>query len=100
MQSKEEHVGRTVSSTKESEEELRIAKKRLSPRTINIPNEQDDIEQLLQASSEEVNLIDMFQNAGAPDFDPPHQGNQLHFKVHSNQVQLPLLCYRRRRLLP
>ena len=59
-----------LAARKESEEELRIAKERLSPTTIHIPDGEDDIEQLLQASSEEVNLVDTQLNAETGDFNP------------------------------
>ena len=59
-----------LAARKESEEELRLAKERLSSATIRIPDGEDDIEQLLQASTEEVNLIDSQLNAEAGDFNP------------------------------
>ena len=69
FQAKNKILEEQLAAQKESEEELGIAKERLSSRTIHILDGEDDIEQLLQASSEEVNLVDPLPNAETGDFD-------------------------------
>ena len=70
LRAKNKILEKRLAAQKESEEELRIAKERLSSKTIHIPDGEDDIEQLFQASSEEVNLVDMPPKVEAVDFNP------------------------------
>ena len=58
LQAKNKILEEQLVAQKESEEELGIAKERISSRTIDIPDGDDDIEQVVQSSSEEVNFID------------------------------------------
>ena len=62
-----------LAKQKQSDEELIIAKERLSSQTIDldqITDGDDEVEQILKALSEQVNLLDPLLTAQAHDFGP------------------------------
>ena len=69
LQARSQVLAEQFAAQKECDEELIISNERLASQTIDIPDGEDDIEQLLQASSAQVNFVDSPLNAEAIDFD-------------------------------